>query len=284
MKKTMINKNLLVALMLSGTTLTTFAQQKLSEKEIETTANLIENDWRFGTSHIIWLETPEMLSHYLRTAPERCLDDLTTVVSFAEEWRLQNQRILQVEKQVYSKPGTKKSEQSLRKYFTDTDKAKQRFAKAKEAEQMYQQLITETAPLIKMKENQVFTAPKGELTYFYFRQGGGMVYKPASQSTLRRQKDGTYTVELDTEDFDRLDTVVVTQAQVDTIRQMLIDGEVYKMPKYYDEPFRLLDAPSSSVSVKFSDASFSCDNFPPTQWGGKNIWEVYRYLKALKKE
>lgn len=271
-------------MMLSGIASAMFAQQNLSEKDIKTVANLMESDWRFGKSHIIWLEKPTALSHYLETAPERCLDDINSVISFSEEWHLQNQQILQLERQVYPKPGSKKSEQGLKKFFTDTEKAKQKFLDAHEAEEMYERLIRETAPIIKMKESQVFHAPEGELTYFFFRQGGGMVHRPATQSTLKRQKDGTYTVELDTEDFNRLDTLVVTQAQVDTVRQMLIDGEVYKMPRYYDEPFLLLDAPHSSVSVKFTDAAYSCDHYPPKEWGGKNIWEVYRYLKGLKKE
>jgi len=259
-----------------------FAQEKLSPSELKAVANSIETDWQFGSSGVIWFEDQGRLNYYLETAPKRCLDDLTTVVNYAEEWHAENQRILQFKQQVYPKPGTKKSEQSLAQYVKDTSTALKKFQQAQENEAMYQRLIHETQPLINMKKQQTFTPPTGALTHFYFRQGGGMVYRPPLQSTLDRMKDGTYRVILDTKEFDVLDTIPLTQAQVDTVSQMLIDGEVYKMPAYYDTPYRLLDAPSSSVSVHFTDATYSCSSFPPSDWGGKNIWEVYRYLKALQ--
>lgn len=279
-----MNKILLATIMLTGITSTLSAQQKLNETEMKAMAHTIETDWRFGTSHVIWLENQNSLSGFLSTAGDRCLDDLTFVVELAEVTHGENQRILQMEKQIYPKPGSKKSEQSLLKYFSNPEKAKQKFAAAKEAEQMYERLVKETAPIIAMKQRQKFTIPQGELTYFYFRQGGGMVHRPALESTLKRQDDGTYTVQLDTEEFHKLDTLSVTQAQVDTVRQMLIEGEVYKMPRYHDEPMMIFDAPHSSVAVRFTDASYSCNNFPPNNWGGKNIWAIYRYLKSLQKK
>lgn len=256
--------------------------QKLSPSELKTVANNIETDWRYGESGILWLEDQGRLNHYLSTASQRCLDDLTSVINFAESWHADNERILQFKRQVYPNPGAKKSERELAQYFKDIDKARTKFQKAEENEAMYQRLLRETKPLIEKKKHETFTPPTGALTYFHFRQGGGMLYRPPLEATLTRQKDGTYRVMLDTEDFERLDTIPLTQAQVDTVRQMLIDGEVYKMPVYYDEPFLLLDAPSSSVEVRFTDADFHCNTFPPKNWGGKNIWEVYQYLKGLQ--
>ena len=259
-----------------------YAQGKLSEEEIKSTAKQIENDWQFGHNHVIWMEDQQALSHYLETIPLRCPDELEMVVGLSEQSHAENQRILQLKQQIYPKPRTKKSEQSLAHYFTDTEKAKQKFAAAEESEQMYQQLIKEATPVIEAKDQRKYTIPQGELTYFYYHLGGGMLYRPAAEATLRLQKDGTYLVALDTYKFHVLDTIPVTQAQVDTIRQMLIEGEVYKMPIYYDEPMRILDAPSGSVSVKFTDASYHCNNLPPSNWGGKNIRKVYEYLKALQ--
>ena len=100
----------------------------------------------------------------------------------------------------------------------------------------------------------------------------------------KAKKDGKYIVALDTDDFHKLDTIPLTQAHVDTIRQMLIEGEVYKMPAFYDSPLLILDAPSGSVSVKFTDASYSCNNIPPFKWGGECIEKVYQYLKTLQPE
>lgn len=108
--------------------------------------------------------------------------------------------------------------------------------------------------------------------------------RPAYQAILERQKDGKYIVGLDTDDFHKLDTIPLTQAHVDTIRQMLIEGEVYKMPAFYDSPLLILDAPSGSVSVKFTDASYSCNNIAPFKWGGECIEKVYQYLKTLQPE
>lgn len=275
-------KRTLALIGLAVTTAAGFAQDTLDKDEIKSIVTKMENDWLFGFNHVIWFENQSRFAEYLETIPLRCPYELESVVSFSKDAHDQNQRILQLKKQIYTKPGSKKSESTLARYFTDTEKAKQKFAAAEESERMYQQLIEAAIPFIESQDKRTFTIPQGELTYFYYHLGGGMVYRPASQATLERQKDGTYLVSLDTEEFDKLDTILLTQAQVDTIRQLLIDGEVYKMPRFYDEAVRVLDAPSGSVSVKFSDASYSCNNLPPSDWGGKNIYKVYQYLKALQ--
>ena len=258
------------------------AQNKLSEEKLKSTAKQIENDWQFGHNHVIWMEDQKTLSDYLETVPLRCPDELQLVIDFSIRAHNENQRILQLKQQVYPKPGSKKSEDNLAKYFTDTEKATQKFAAAEEAEDMFQQLLEKATPVIEAKDQRKFTIPQGDLTYFHYHLGGGMVNRPAAEATLRRQNDGTYLVALDTYKFHVLDTIPVTQAQVDTIRQMLIEGEVYKMPIYYDEPIRILDAPSGAVAVKFTDANFHCNNLPPSNWGGMNIRKVYDYLKALQ--
>lgn len=274
-----------LALIISTMVMTSgVAQEKLTEEEIKSTAQQIENDWRYGSNHVIWMENQNTLSRYLETAPLRCLDELEEVVGWSQEPHEANLRILQLKQQIYPNPGSKKSERSLSRYFTDTEKAKQKFIAAEEMEKMYQRLIKETAPIIEAKKQKTFTAPQGELTYFYYHLGGGMVNRPAYQAILERRKDGKYIVALDTDDFHKLDTIPLTQAHVDTIRQMLIEGEVYKMPAFYDSPLLILDAPSGSVSVKFTDASYSCNNIPPFKWGGECIEKVYQYLKTLQPE
>lgn len=277
-------KRTFVLIGLAITTTTGFAQKTLDESDIKEIASKMENDWLFGFNHVIWFENQRSFAAYLETIPLRCPYELENVVSFSQSAHDQNQRILQLKKQIYTKPGSKKSESSLARYFTDTEKAKQKFAAAEESEQMYQQLMEATTPLIESQNKRTFTIPNGALTYFNYHLGGGMVYRPASQATLERQKDGTYLAALDTEEFDKLDSIFITQAQADTLRQILIEGEVYKMPRFYDDAVRVLDAPSGSVSVKFSDASYSCNNIPPSDWGGRNIYKVYQYLKALQPE
>ena len=108
-----------------------------------------------------------------------------------------------------------------------------------------------------------------------------MIHRPPIHGELRLQKNGRYIALLDTDSFNKFDTVAVTKEQVDEIRKLLIDGEIYKMPRYHDLPVILLDGPSSSVSVKFTDGEYMCNSLPPSDWGGKNIIAVYNYLRAL---
>lgn len=276
-------KRFLVSVMtLLGFMSTGFAQNQLSKEEIANIVNSIETDWRFGVSHVKWMENANTFSYYMSTIYDRCPEELEDVLNWSEKSYKENQQILQLEKQIYSKPGSKKAESNLSSYFKDTEKAKKKFASAKEAQQMYDQMMKVLPPLIELKNKQEYKVPQGELTYFEYHSGGGMVRRPASHAELMRQKDGSYIATLDTYYFNKLDTIAVTQAQVDTIRQMLIDGEVYKMPKLYDEVILVLDAPHSSASVRFTDASFSCNSYPPSKWGGKNLYAVYKYLKALQ--
>ena len=275
-------KKILAAMAFLGLISSAYAQNDLTEEEIVGIAKKMETDWRFGKSDMIWMESASRFSQYMSTVSGRCPEELEFVLGGSERWHLENLRIAQVEKQIYPKPGSKKSEKNLSRYFQDTEKAKEKFASAREALQMYDQMKEVLPSLIESKKNQTYPVPQGELTYFDYHSGGGMMRQPAKHAELIRQKDGSYIAMLDTYSFDKYDTIAVAQTQVDTIRQMLIDGEVYKMPRLYDSPYLILDAPHSSASVRFADASFSCNNYPPSDWGGKSLYAVYQYLKALQ--
>lgn len=46
-----------LALIISTMAMTSgLAQEKLTEEEIKSTAQQIENDWRYGSNHVIWME------------------------------------------------------------------------------------------------------------------------------------------------------------------------------------------------------------------------------------
>ena len=274
-------------LLLSMLTLSTFfsscwAQNKLSDKEITAIKTEMAENPECRTP-LLWLEDDGRTDYYLETAPLRCPDELDELIHLSEPWHEENSRILQLEQQIYPKPGSSKSEKMLAQHFKDVEKAKKTFECARKAEERYSRMVKELVPLIESKRQQTtFKVPQGELTHFEYHSGGGMVHKPASHGELIRQDDGSYIALLDTYSFEKLDTIAITPQQVDTIRTMLIEGEVYKMPRYHDEHYMIFDAPHSSASVEFSDASFSCNNYPPTNWGGRNIYKVYQYLKALQ--
>ena len=259
-----------------------FAQNKMSEEDIIAYAARIENDWRFGFSDVMWLENEQIFERYFETAPLRCPEELQTVLDMSGRAYQENLQILRLEKQVYRKPGAKKWEASLAKYFNNTDKAKEKFASARKYVEMYERMAKAFPSIIDGMRNRTYDVPKGDLVNFEFHSGGGMIRRPPIHLELARQKDGSYIALFDTEDFDRYDTLAVSKAKVDEIRQLLIDGEVYKMPRYYDTPVMLLDAPHSHVSVEFTDGSYSCSDYPPEEWGGKNIGAVCKLLRDLQ--
>lgn len=261
-----------------------FAQGQLSEAEIRSTAEKMENDWRFAFPIVRWMEDSQIFEHYISTAPMRCPEELQDVLNMSESCYQESMQILQLEKQIYRKRGAKKWEASLANYFKDPGKAREKIAAAHRNVEMYEKMAAMFPSIIEGMRNMTYNIPQGELVNFVFHSGGGMVRRPATHGELQRLKDGSYIALLDNDTFDQYDTVAVTKAQADEIRKLLIDGEVYKMPKYYDTPVLLLDGPSSHVSVEFTDGSYSCDSFPPSDWGGKNIGAVYNYLRKLNRK
>ena len=274
-------KTLLSLIAMTMITLPLFAQGKLSEEELKSTAEKMAADWRFGRSVVRWLEDDGAFNRYLETAPVRCPDELEQVLEMVEPSYKEALQILQLEKQIYRKPGARKWEASLARYFQDTKVAKERIAAAHKTVEMYEMMEKQFPPMIKGMRSRSYKVPQGDLVSFSVFLGGGMIRRPATRGEVQRQKDGSYVASLDTRSFDKLDTFTLTKEQVDTIRRMLIDGEVYKMPRHYDTPVLLLDGPGSSVAVEFTDASFSCSSVPPDEWGGKNVFAVYNYLREL---
>lgn len=258
-----------------------YAQDKLSEEQIREIAGKMEDDWRFASPIVRWMESEGTLDYYIGTASGRCPDELEDVLQIAEPGYRDCLQILQLEKQIYRKPGSRKCEENLAKYFKDTDKAKAKIASAHRNAAMYEKMANLFTPMIEGMRQQTYRVPQGELVGFEYHSGGGMMRRPATHCELIRKKNGNYIALLDTEDYERLDTIAVSKAQVEEIRALLIEGEVYKMPRYYDTPVMLLDGPSSRVSVEFTDGSYSCSSCPPSEWGGKNIHAVYNYLRKL---
>lgn len=258
-----------------------FAQDQLSEAEIQSIVEKMENDWQFAHPIVRWLEDQHNYDFYMRTAPYRTPEELQNVLDFAKESYEQGLQVLQVEKQVYPKPGKKKSETSLAKYFKDTEKAKAKFASVHEDVARYEQMADLFPKYIAGMRAMEYTLPQGALVNYLYHSGGGMLRQPAVHLEVERQDDGSYVARLNTHSFDKLDTVALTKEQVDHIRQLLIEGEVYKMPRYHDTPVLLLDGPSSSVSVNFEDREYSCNDYPPSEWGGKAVAAVNKYLREI---
>ena len=257
------------------------AQDKLSEEEIRSVVEKMENDWRFAFPMVRWMESESDFDYYIGTVHERCPDELEDVLEMAGDCYKESRQVLMVENRIYRKPGSNKWESSLAEYFKDTDKAKEKFAAAHRNVTMYEKMAKMFPPIIEGMRNKEYRVPQGDLVSFEYHSGGGMMYRPPTHGELRLRSDGSYIALLDTDSFNELDTVVVTKAQADEIRKLLIDGEVYKMPRHHDLPVLLLDGPSSSVEVKFTDGEYRCDSFPPSEWGGKNILAVYNYLRSL---
>lgn len=254
---------------------------KLSEAEIKNIVEQMEDDWRFAYPMVRWLQDEASFDFYVRTAPGRTPEELQDVLDLGKECYEQSKQLLQVEKQVYPKPGRKKSEASLAQYFKDPEKAKERMAAARVNVKRYEAIADMFPRIIEGTRNMTYKVPEGALVSFEYYSRGGMMREPGTHVEVRRQQDGSYLAFLDTWSFNKLDTVALSKPQVDHIRQLLIDGEIYKMPQYSDTPMLLLDGPSSSVSVSFEDADYSCSSYPPLDWGGRTVMAVNNYLREL---
>ena len=92
---------------------TCYAQNKLSDQEIAAIKKDMAENPECRT-HLMWLEDDGRTDYYLRTAPERCLDELQALLGFSESWHSDNNRILQLKQQIYPKPGSSKSERHYR--------------------------------------------------------------------------------------------------------------------------------------------------------------------------
>ena len=115
-------------LLLSMLTLSTFfsscwAQNKLSDKEITAIKTKMAENPECRTP-LLWLEDDGRTDYYLETAPLRCPDELDELIHLSEPWHEENSRILQLEQQIYPKPGSSKSEKMLAQHFKDVEKAK----------------------------------------------------------------------------------------------------------------------------------------------------------------
>ena len=259
-----------------------FAKGRMSEEELRSTAEKMENDWSFASPMVRWMEDDSAFDYYWETIPDRCADDLEEVLEMAEPCYQESQQVLQLAKQIYRRPGARKWEARLAQYFEDTDRAKEKIASARRNVAMYKKMAKKFPSIIDGKRKRTYPVPQGDLVRFEYRSGGGMLIAPPIHRELKRQDDGSYIAVLETDSFNKFDTLSVTKAQVSEIRKMLIDGNISKMPRYNDSPLLILDAPSTSVSVEFTDRDFSCNSVPSEEWGGKGVMAVYFYLENLR--
>ena len=103
---------------------------------------------------------------------------------------------------------------------------------------------------IEKKKNQVFNVPQGDIVYYNERSFGGML--PPNGFILEKKDNGKTYLTVPT-GFNSDTTVVAPDEALAHIKDLFIEGKAYEIAPLYLTPFRIFDAPSWSLEVRFSN-------------------------------
>ncbi len=126
-------------------------------------------------------------------------------------------------------------------------------------------------------------APKSPLKSFSYQVGGGMEISHQDEVTLRLMRDGKRQLTLRGDCYYERITFEVGEDVFLRVDSMIHASKLYQSKGFYEWKMRLLDAPSTSFSVTYTDydESFSGGGDMPHEiWDG--MGEIVNYLKSLR--
>ena len=125
--------------------------------------------------------------------------------------------------------------------------------------------------------------PTSEIREISYRIGGGMSRYDQAYIQLTREKDNKLTLTLMGDCPNEKISFEVADTVMTRCKQLISEHKLWKSKGYYKSPIRVLDAPTKSFSVRYTnfDDSFSASGDIPSSLN-KGINAIVAYLNSLR--
>lgn len=256
------------------------------------TSKVVEelNKSGFWMPYVQWLSDDGRMNGYLSRVDKYSIGSLEhTLESLGEDYKRAEQ-LLAARRDIVGKKKGKKATALLAKHFKDVEAAERAFLAAQQAQERIKVLRGRIESELRMRADAVM--PAGELKLFSYHFGNGFAGTHFSIELQRNDNGhGGKLTRLNEnrmfgpeEEQAKPEVAEVEDSVFQRVRDIIEQGQLYKVGHEYMPDFDITDASSWSLGIYFEGGSISSGGYAVGPDYGDALNEVIKYLGQLLKK
>ncbi len=238
---------------------------------------------------MFWLEDDEKAEQYLRSMGDFSIQRMQETKKDVDKELQETQQILRVKKLLVGKTKkVKKQNKRLAKYFKDVDAARRYFDEAEKVDRRCQMLSSAISSELGRRVPPQM--PTGALTNFYYRSSNGFagyllevnLSKKEGKGWLSiKERRGMRGVPVEEQAEEEPKIIEVEDSVFQRVRDMVEEGKLYEVGKYYSPDYMIMDASSWSMDFKFEGGSIHSGGYATGPDNSQTLSRIIDYLKKV---
>ena len=231
------------------------------------------------------LESDGDMESFLHEMPDRSAASLRRTLESLAQDRDRAQELLTARDEIGGKKKGKKLDARLAKRFTDVERAKEAFEKAEQVMRRYEILSEAINRELAVAASR--TMPAGPLQSFYYSLSNGFAGF-RHEVSLSREEDGKRLLKINEERLRMPEEerpkpicVEVEDSVFVRVRDMVEEGKLYDIGRYYRPDFDIMDASGWSLSIYFEGGNISSGGYAEGPDHGDTLSAILKYLNQL---
>ena len=265
--------------------------------EAQTTDMVVNelNKSGFWNPYVRWLQRDDTMEGYLRNLGDNSVDKMKMTLRALDEDHRRAQELLNARDEIVGKNESKRQrkkdgrtdDERLASRFKDVEAAKRVFEKAEQVEHRYE--ILKNAINHKLKHRKPAVMPAGQLLYFSYSTSnafGGF----REEITLDGQK-GKHELKVEArrmnvapeEEEEPVVPKEVNDSVFQRVREMVEQGQLYDVGRYYMPDYDILDASNWSLRIVFEQGSIGSGGYAEGPDHHDALHAIINYLTKIFK-
>ena len=280
MKKIAFTNMIFVVLSVLVSCKTVALEKEASSQTDEAVEEL--NSRGFWTPYTQWIQDDDKMESYLRMLNEKSAGQLKQTLEMLETDHERAQGLLNVRK------GIGKSSRRLANRFKDVEAAKRAFEAAEQAERRYERM--KKAINLRLDKMEPAVMPAGRLLYFsYDTSNAFAAYKHEITLDGRKGKhelkveEGSMIIYEGQEKPQKPEPKEVADSVFQRVRNMIEQGQLYDVGRYYMPDFDILDASRWGLEMEFEQGRISTGGYAAGPDHHETLHAILDYLTAIFK-
>ena len=247
------------------------------------------NSREFLRPALFWLEDDERAEQYVRSMQDFSIQRMQETKEDVDKELQETQKILRVKKFLVGKSKkVKKQNKQLAKYFKDVDAARRYFDEAEKVDRRCQRLTSAISSELSRRVPPQM--PSGALTNFYYRTANGFAGYLLEVNLTKKDEKGCLSIKErrgmrgvpDEEQAEKEPKIIEVEDTVfQRVRDMVEEGKLYEVGKYYSPDYMIMDASSWSMDFKFEGGSISSGGYATGPDNSSALRRIIDYLKEV---
>lgn len=247
------------------------------------------NNRGFWIPYVTWLQSDDRMESFLRDMGEKGRGSLQRTLASLDDDHERAQKLLKARKEICGKKKGKKMEERLASRFENVEAAKRAFEAAEQAEVRYERLSR--AIKYELNHRKPPVMPAGQLLCFRYSTGnafGGYHFEVVldgrkGKHELKVEEKRMRWGRPEGEEEKAVVPKEVDDSVFQRVRDMVEQGQVYDIGRYYMPDYDITDASNWSLDITFEQGSVSSGGYADGPDHHDTLNAITKYLTSVFK-